>query len=664
MALLGNEVLLVTGVAPNGQLSGQSFQTTTGAIAVLAGQDTSLIETGITTVGNGTLTAAGLIGGQIARTGPVAAFTDTLDTAANIVTALGAFTSGQTFIVRIKNATAFVQTLAIGTGITLPATVINSPFSVYNAFGTVGGTAASPTVTFTHMLSAPLADNILVTVPATTVLNTVGNGTITAAGIISGFTARGGAQSGAAFTDTTDTAANIIAAQPGLVNKIGTAFLYTYVNQTNASATITGGVGVTVSVLTVVPLNSWVQYLITYTAAGTLTMVGLTSGTNAESLPINNTNITTGGSGTLTAAAIVGQVITRSGPVAAYSDATDSAANIILAVPNAAVGVSFLLYVENTVPFLQTFTAGASVTLTENTVAVGNSVTIFLVKITSATTVSMQGIANIPLQINTIENITTLSTGGNGTILAAAIAGGIVTRTGAQNGTAFTDTVDNATNIIAAMPNANIGQSFELTYQNTTNAQATIANATGVTVSGTTVIPAGYTVRYLVTYTAASTITMVAFSIALATPAQGILAALSNTAATYVSSIALQQVPGLFVSLVTSGTYTFDCYLPVNTIAAAAGIAVAVSASNSLTATAFSASFAMANTTSVGYATATTSTIGNTMSSTTLCVLGRVTGSINVNTGGTLIITAAQAASSAQTTTIAAGGFLNVTRVS
>ena len=37
-------------------------------------------QTAITTVGNGTLTAAALLGGQIARTGPTGAFTDTTDT--------------------------------------------------------------------------------------------------------------------------------------------------------------------------------------------------------------------------------------------------------------------------------------------------------------------------------------------------------------------------------------------------------------------------------------------------------------------------------------------------------------------------------------------------------------------------------------------------------
>jgi hypothetical protein len=45
-----------------------------------------------------------------------------------------------------------------------------------------------------------------------------------------------------------------------------------------AVATIQGGTGVTVSGITVVPPNSWARFLLTYTAANTLTMVGIEQG--------------------------------------------------------------------------------------------------------------------------------------------------------------------------------------------------------------------------------------------------------------------------------------------------------------------------------------------------------------------------------------------------
>lgn len=275
MALAGNEILFVQGIAQNGQPSGQTLQTTTGAVAALASDATSFVSTAITTVGNGTLTGAGLVGNQIVRTGPVAAFTDTTDTAANIVAAFPGGIAAGSSIVSIKNATAFTQTLAAGTGVTLPLTILIPPYSV----GMYAVTPTSATaVTLTHLETVPVAVGQNSTAPAATALVTVGAGTILAVGFAGGVTARSGSQSFTAFTDTTDTAANIIAACANLVNKIGTSFVYRYVNNTNAPATITGGTGVTVSGVTVVPANGWADYLITYTAAATLTMVGTAVG--------------------------------------------------------------------------------------------------------------------------------------------------------------------------------------------------------------------------------------------------------------------------------------------------------------------------------------------------------------------------------------------------
>jgi len=141
-----------------------------------------------------------------------------------------------------------------------------------------------------------------------TALTTVGAGTITAAGIAGKVTLRSGSTS--AFTDTTDTAAAILAANwPAGGQAIGSAFMYTYVNNTVAVATLTGGTGVTVSGVTAVPANSWARYLITYTAANTLTMVGIEQGYFPHS-------------GTVTASA------TSAVPVA--DTATTATSNIIL----------------------------------------------------------------------------------------------------------------------------------------------------------------------------------------------------------------------------------------------------------------------------------------------------------------------------------------------
>ena len=128
-------------------------------------------------------------------------------------------------------------------------------------------------VTFYYLETSAISVGQSMTAPVSTVLATNGAGTITAAGIAGSITTR--TTVAAAFTDTTDTAANIIAAAANLVGKVGASFVYTYQNSSTASATLTGGTGVTVSGITNVPANMSAEYLVTYTAAATITMVGL-----------------------------------------------------------------------------------------------------------------------------------------------------------------------------------------------------------------------------------------------------------------------------------------------------------------------------------------------------------------------------------------------------
>ena len=96
----------------------------------------------LATVGAGTLTAALLTGGIINRTGPTGAFTDTTDTAANIVAALianypyvapntglsssAAATLGLSVRLRYINTVAFAMTAAAGTGVTIVNANVNA----------------------------------------------------------------------------------------------------------------------------------------------------------------------------------------------------------------------------------------------------------------------------------------------------------------------------------------------------------------------------------------------------------------------------------------------------------------------------------------------------------------------------------------------------------
>ena len=102
----------------------------------------------------------------------------------------------------------------------------------------------------------------------------------------------------------------------------------------------------------------------------------------------------------------------------------------------------------------------------------------------------------------------TLTTVGAGALLSAAIAGGLVLRTGPT--AAFIDTTDTGTQLAAAIPNIGIGQSFELTYQNSSYSVATLTGGTGVGGAATfgTVGPGSWA-TFLLTYTAANTFTVV-----------------------------------------------------------------------------------------------------------------------------------------------------------
>jgi len=117
-----------------------------------------------------------------------------------------------------------------------------------------------------------------------TAINTVGAGTLTAAAIVGRVITRGGSQSGTPFSDATDTAAAIITAL-GANAAVGESFKITLVNNTNATQTITAGTGVTLTILSVIPQNAWAEFLLTYTGAGAVSMVGLEEGSlNADSV--------------------------------------------------------------------------------------------------------------------------------------------------------------------------------------------------------------------------------------------------------------------------------------------------------------------------------------------------------------------------------------------
>lgn len=108
----------------------------------------------LATAGAGTLTAALLVAGLITRTGPTAGYTDTTDTATNIINAMvgnynyttagtvgkpsgNAVQPGTTFRISFINTVAYLMTLAAGTGVTLGSNVNCAASSVKDYLITV-----------------------------------------------------------------------------------------------------------------------------------------------------------------------------------------------------------------------------------------------------------------------------------------------------------------------------------------------------------------------------------------------------------------------------------------------------------------------------------------------------------------------------------------------
>ncbi len=208
---------------------------------------------------------------------------------------------------------------------------------------------------------------------------------------------------------------------------------------------------------------------------------------------------------TITAAQLIGGTLNRSGATGAVAATTDTAANIILALgSNYFVGMGFVFYYTNanTSAGAVTVAGGTGVTMTGTLVVPIGATEMFIGTVTSATTVTINGqsvFTSVYTIANPAEVNTAITTAGAGTLTAASIAGGLITRTGPTGD--YTDTTDTAVAIVAAVSNAFVGQSFELNIKNMVAFNSTLAAASGVTLSGITIVPPISVLRLLVTFT-------------------------------------------------------------------------------------------------------------------------------------------------------------------
>lgn len=239
---------------------------------------------------------------------------------------------------------------------------------------TVGGAIVSSAA------AAPIGAEVF------TALSTVGAGTITAAGIFGGATNRTG--STAAFTDTTATAAALIALLPGNA-PVGSSWEYTYYNNTLGLATITGGTGVTVTA-GLVPSNMWCRFLVTITSATAVTMVAVAMGP-CVALPASK--FVTGTAATFAAGDITGAAVVHYTGTASNATLTvRTAAQMFADIPNCQIGFTYTLFIRNTNATGATITAdgGATVTLTGTMTIAQNVTRMFNVTFPSATTCTIQ----------------------------------------------------------------------------------------------------------------------------------------------------------------------------------------------------------------------------------------------------------------------------------
>lgn len=224
-----------------------------------------------------------------------------------------------------------------------------------------------------------------------------------------------------------------------------------------------------------------------------------------------NTAITTVGAGTLTAAGIVGGLITRSGSTAAYTDTTATAAAIVAAMgAGADAGDGFEFTIKNTVAFAETLAAGTGVTLAGLTVVPPLSSGRFLVKLTSLTAVTITGIETVPLANLPATQFTTIATDTTITAAAGALTGAahVFYQTTAAGAGGIALTTRTATQMFADTPNAQIGMSFLLTVVSQGGGTVTVTAGTGVTITGTATVATKTTRTFVCTFTSATAITL------------------------------------------------------------------------------------------------------------------------------------------------------------
>ena len=379
---VGQKIILETSSLPGGAISLQGVASPE--------PDLLLGVTALTTVGAGTITAAAMLSGGVNRTGPTSAFTDTTDTAAAIQ---GDWTGGavsNSFDLTYINKTAFNATLAGGSGVTLVGALIvpaNST-AVYRVIWTGTSTLSMTELSVVSNTSLP---NALVTaLNATT--GSLPVGAITGAKEV--YLVSSNATPGAQLVRT---AAQMLADTPN--GAVGMSWKVRIINTGAGNFTLTQDAGNTVTITgdVVILQDSWVDYVVTLTGAAIATMQSV-GNSQEDSLPAAkytsiNATVGTLAAGNITGADRVFLVSTNATPGA---QTTRTATQMFADTPNAKIGQTWTVRIQNTGAGTFTLTADASVTLggTAHAAILTNTWVDYVCTFTSGTAMTMNAVGS------------------------------------------------------------------------------------------------------------------------------------------------------------------------------------------------------------------------------------------------------------------------------
>lgn len=295
-------------------------------------------------------------------------------------------------------------------------------------------------------------------------------------------------------SDVTPTAALIVAGIDSAV--VGSAVRMQVKNVSDADEvlTVTAGAGVTLAptVVTVKPKTTKeLLFVCTNITSGTEAVTCYDMDQLLGDLVKTITTDVTAGANTWTAAELLKGVLLRDPTGGDRSDVLPTAALLVAAAPDAWVGQTFEFTMINNsdADEVITVTAGVGCTLAPTSITLGrNQAKKFVALLTNVTAAAEAytvyelglGFANVNVREFTKKTVVTDLGGGAQTASAAELIGGYMQNDPAGDVNVTTAT---ATQIVAAIPNCQVGSSFECVLENTANGAETITIVGGADVT-------------------------------------------------------------------------------------------------------------------------------------------------------------------------------------